>query len=97
MSKLKIAAQTIKDVVIHAKKTGQLKASEKVIEFRKEVCEKCPFFDGTRCESCGCFMDIKTKLAAAVCPENYWAQKEVELELFGIIDDVYIKQKCCGV
>jgi hypothetical protein len=41
---------------------------------RYEICEGCPrFFKTTKqCKECGCFMAIKVKLPAAVCPLGKW-------------------------
>ncbi len=48
--------------------------SKKYYEIRMSICKSCenliPFMN--RCKLCGCFMDIKTKIKDAVCPENKW-------------------------
>ena len=48
-------------------------ADRDVAEYRMSVCEGCELFTKhRRCSSCGCFMDVKTKVAGASCPENKW-------------------------
>jgi uncharacterized paraquat-inducible protein A len=41
---------------------------------RYSVCLKCPELNELtkRCNECGCFMAVKTKLKLAVCPLNKW-------------------------
>jgi hypothetical protein len=41
---------------------------------RIKVCEECPEFRkmSRQCNSCGCFLDLKTKLLDASCPQNKW-------------------------
>ena len=41
---------------------------------RMEVCKACKYFLPAlhRCEVCGCFMEVKTKLSAAKCPKDLW-------------------------
>lgn len=41
---------------------------------RFEICKSCPqFIELTgNCKKCGCFMMLKTKLQAAVCPIGKW-------------------------
>lgn len=38
------------------------------------VCEECPFFNprSDRCESCGCYVELKAPLRTEKCPENRW-------------------------
>jgi hypothetical protein len=38
------------------------------------VCEECPFFDPGpgRCDSCGCYVELKAPLRTEKCPENRW-------------------------
>lgn len=41
---------------------------------RMAICRSCPFFKlpFNKCEKCGCFMDLKTKLENARCPIGKW-------------------------
>lgn len=41
---------------------------------RYDICQSCEFFysDSKRCQKCGCFMEHKTGITAAQCPENKW-------------------------
>lgn len=50
------------------------RVSEEVKQVRLNACESCEFFLATRqCSKCFCFMDLKTQLPHAVCPEGKWA------------------------
>lgn len=48
--------------------------SPEVAEKRYAICLECPFLTELtkQCKKCGCFMQLKTKLAAAACPINKW-------------------------
>jgi len=50
------------------------KAQDEEAERRYAICEKCPRFLGVtkQCKECGCFMNLKTKLADATCPLGKW-------------------------
>ncbi len=41
---------------------------------RMEICRSCPHLTlpFNRCEKCGCFMDLKTRLQNARCPIGKW-------------------------
>lgn len=41
---------------------------------RYDLCIDCPEFIRLtkQCKQCGCFMNLKTRLAAAVCPLGKW-------------------------
>ncbi len=40
---------------------------------RFAVCISCEYiYDGGRCSKCGCFMEIKSKLAGMKCPVDKW-------------------------
>ena len=48
-------------------------ADPDVVLSRINMCRGCEFLKKhTRCEKCGCFMKIKTKLAPAKCPIGKW-------------------------
>lgn len=50
----------------------KLSTDEEVVK-RWSICESCEFIsDFGRCFKCGCYMKIKVKLQAAVCPEKKW-------------------------
>jgi hypothetical protein len=50
-----------------------LLADRDIILERINICRGCEFLKKhTRCEKCGCFMKIKTKLTAAKCPIGKW-------------------------
>ena len=58
---------------------NKARSEEEIQKKRIEICESCPFFISLtrQCKKCGCFMDAKTKLAEASCPEHKW---EAELQ-----------------
>jgi hypothetical protein len=41
---------------------------------RFEICKGCEFLTHhtSRCQKCGCFMKVKTRLEAAKCPLGKW-------------------------
>lgn len=40
---------------------------------RRSTCDECEFFrSDERCSVCGCFMKIKARWAASVCPLGKW-------------------------
>lgn len=45
-----------------------------IAEKRMAICEDCPRLVRLtkQCKECGCFMNLKTKLAAASCPIGKW-------------------------
>jgi hypothetical protein len=55
-------------------KSDTVYASEEVETSRFAICNKCPYLRRTtkQCTQCGCFMKLKTKLAAAECPVGKW-------------------------
>lgn len=73
----------LKDVAKDAL-TGNLQAaSEETVKRRMTICASCPHLrknmlknpskiDGERCNLCGCYMPVKTKLLKATCPAKKW-------------------------
>jgi len=49
-------------------------ADEEKVQKRFSICKECPeLIDLTKqCKQCGCFMPLKTKLEAAICPLKKW-------------------------
>lgn len=48
-------------------------ADEDIVNYRINICMQCPFLKKhTRCEKCGCFMKVKTRLGGSKCPEGKW-------------------------
>ena len=47
---------------------------EEEAKARFEICKACPRLIKTtgQCKECGCFMNLKTKLAKAECPLHKW-------------------------
>lgn len=54
------------------RKTGYELASADVSEQRLNTCKACAHYDAGRCGICHCYMTLKTKLKAAVCPQGHW-------------------------
>jgi|2_EtaG_2_1085320.scaffolds.fasta_scaffold10283_4 hypothetical protein len=53
--------------------SNYLHADPDIILDRMRICSKCEFLKKyTRCEKCGCFMKIKTRLAPVKCPIGKW-------------------------
>lgn len=53
---------------------GMPKSTEEEKTRRLEICKSCEFFDSVsiRCNSCGCFLEIKTSWASEKCPISKW-------------------------
>jgi hypothetical protein len=70
-----MAANLTRDVIKTVQTASQgVKASDEDANRRKEICEKCEFFNKSqqRCTKCGCFMAVKVYLKASNCPINKW-------------------------
>jgi len=74
---LKNALQTAKDVASRLIKTGELKATDDVLETRLKICLSCEelkYYTPMKtagfatCGACKCMMLIKISLAASKCP-----------------------------
>ena len=48
-----------------------------IIDRRWSECEKCEFLlkPTNNCKKCGCFMNVKTKVATASCPIGKWGKE----------------------
>ena len=56
--------ERMKNVMIH---------DQDVIDKRWDICKGCEFLtDNNRCEKCGCFMKIKSRIATVACPIGKW-------------------------
>jgi hypothetical protein len=52
---------------------GAILATESKQSSRIEICLKCPNLgENSRCNLCGCFMNLKVRLEASKCPANHW-------------------------
>lgn len=48
-------------------------APKQIAKQRYEICKQCPLLSKYKfCNSCGCFMPLKTKLLNKDCPEGKW-------------------------
>lgn len=50
------------------------RSEDELKSYRLSICETCPHFKPKvrKCRLCGCFMDLKTTLAKAKCPDGRW-------------------------
>lgn len=53
---------------------GAERATSEEAERRFSICQACPRLlkATSQCKECGCFMNLKTKLAKADCPLHKW-------------------------
>lgn len=74
LKKMKLAAETAKDVAKDAIQGNEILATDEEKENRMNVCRGCPYFvkGHNRCNQCGCFMKLKTELKSAKCPIGKW-------------------------
>ena len=57
----------LKNVMIH---------DQEIIDRRWDICKGCEFLsDNDRCEKCGCFMKVKSRIATASCPIGKWGKE----------------------
>ena len=57
----------VKNVMLH---------DQDIIDKRLEICNSCEFItDNNRCEKCGCFMKLKTRVATVACPIGKWGKE----------------------
>ena len=60
--------------------SGRLKKillyDENIINKRWDLCQGCEFLKNDKCEKCGCFMKVKTKIASARCPIGKWEKED---------------------
>jgi tRNA(Ile2) C34 agmatinyltransferase TiaS len=45
---------------------------------RITICEECGLTKLRRCPDCGCFMDAKTRIMGARCPQGKWQAMTTE-------------------
>ena len=68
-----LATSTIKHLA-----NGAAAASPDQQKLRLSICESCDLFDADskRCNSCGCFVNIKATWASESCPEGKWTAEK---------------------
>lgn len=69
---IKNVSLSLFNVMTQALKTGSVVAHEQVVEKRIELCNGCEFLDNNRCSACGCYIALKSGLAAEKCPKGKW-------------------------
>lgn len=60
------------NVVTQAIKTGEIRASNQVVEDRINICGECEYLKTNRCSECGCFIALKAGLKSESCPKGKW-------------------------
>lgn len=65
---------SVRNVISHALKTGQVIASREKIASRIIICNACEHYLKAqgKCALCGCFLVVKTGLEAESCPARKW-------------------------
>jgi hypothetical protein len=55
-------------------KIGMKTVSEKTKQKRLSICQGCEYYDKElmKCNVCGCYLEVKTKMASESCPLNKW-------------------------
>jgi tetratricopeptide (TPR) repeat protein len=53
-------------------RSGFQMADAKTLEQRLRRCATCAYHTGLRCKICGCFTNVKTRMAHEVCPAGKW-------------------------
>ena len=56
--------ERVKAVMLH---------DQDIIDKRWDICKGCEFLtDNDKCQKCGCFMKVKTRIATVACPIGKW-------------------------
>ena len=67
---LRTIPSRIKNLILH---------DQDIIDKRWEICSGCEFLTGmNRCEKCGCFMKVKTRISEASCPIGLWGKEQIK-------------------
>lgn len=64
--------KTARDVAVEVARSGQVAAHSDIIQKRLKACGSCNYYSGSRCSQCGCYVNIKVGIKAAVCPVGKW-------------------------
>ena len=72
VEKIKGLFVSVGQVLKHAMKTGELLATEEVVQMRLDTCRACEYLEGSRCLHCGCFVALKGGLLVTRCPIGKW-------------------------
>ncbi|HEY9060542.1 MAG TPA: DUF6171 family protein [Pseudobacteroides sp.] len=69
-TKRRVQEDQINDAIVKLAKNKKIKfVSDEVYEFRLLQCKDCRYLElGTTCLQCGCFVQIRAKLADMGCP-----------------------------
>lgn len=71
---LKNLAKTAMSIATKAAMGSAVMTDDLTLENRKSICESCNFRDPEkdRCRLCGCYLSVKQRFAATVCPAKKW-------------------------
>lgn len=74
--KIKLALESAKAISKNIASGADLRVTDKVFNARMDVCRACPKFNANmaRCDECGCFLQVKAKLAGMLCPLDSWKE-----------------------
>lgn len=70
----------------------KLKASTKNLNNRLAICNKCKHFRKSlnQCKKCGCFMQVKARIAFTKCPIDKWGREtEISKDQLSILRRVF--------
>jgi hypothetical protein len=64
------------------------RVEDSIKDERMAICRECPFLIKItgQCSKCGCFMEAKTRLPNASCPEGKWDSVEIDPNLLSYND-----------
>lgn len=70
----KNAVKAIKRVAVAVATGSTVFVGEKITAQRLDACHRCPFYlpKTKQCAECGCFVQVKAKLATEKCPKHKW-------------------------
>lgn len=71
-SMAKDIAATALNAMRMAIRSGEILAQDDIIKKRITTCNSCDRKMGARCTKCGCYISLKTAVAAATCPIGKW-------------------------
>jgi len=72
VSMAKDLASTALNAMRMAIRNGDILAQEDIVKKRITACNTCDNKLGVRCTKCGCYISLKTAVAAATCPIGKW-------------------------
>jgi hypothetical protein len=65
-------AEALARLAVAGVQLKQVRASDELIAKRRAICNGCEFLKDSRCLKCGCFYEVKIRLATETCPIGLW-------------------------